>query len=85
MALPNSTFGLVLISGALQLPEDALLPKAEDLGPQPSVCRADEDFPLRRDPKRSIPGICLSSRFFENHQQNGSFTTVSGLPVKLQH
>ncbi len=48
-ALANSTFGQALRDGTLGLPQDALLPGAEHLRPQPHVFVADEAFPLRRD------------------------------------
>lgn len=47
--LANSSFGRALRDGTLGLPEDALLPGAENLGPQPFVFVADEAFSLRRD------------------------------------
>lgn len=61
-ALANSTFGQALRDGTLGLPQDALLPSAEHLGPQPHVFVADEAFPLRRDLMRPFPGHNLSSR-----------------------
>lgn len=60
--LANSTFGQALVDGTLQIPEDALLPGAEHLGPQPHVFVADEAFPLRRDLMRPFPGANLSPR-----------------------
>uniref|UniRef100_A0A9J7XNE0 DDE Tnp4 domain-containing protein n=1 Tax=Cyprinus carpio carpio TaxID=630221 RepID=A0A9J7XNE0_CYPCA len=61
-ALANSTFGQVLRGGTHVLPQDALLPSAEHLGPQPHGFVADEAFPLRRDLMRPFPGHNLSSR-----------------------
>uniref|UniRef100_A0A3B3SIP3 Zgc:194221 n=1 Tax=Paramormyrops kingsleyae TaxID=1676925 RepID=A0A3B3SIP3_9TELE len=61
-SLSNSTFGQALRDGTLGLPEDALLPGAEHLGPQPHVFVADEAFPLRRDLMRPYPGANLCSR-----------------------
>ncbi|KAI2647457.1 nuclease HARBI1 [Labeo rohita] len=60
--MANSTFGQALRNGTLGLPQDALLPGAEHLGPQPHVFVADEAFPLRRDLMRPFPGQKLSSR-----------------------
>ncbi|KAK7175588.1 hypothetical protein R3I93_002497 [Phoxinus phoxinus] len=60
--LANSTFGQALRDGTLGLPQDALLPGAEHLGPQPHVFVADEAFPLRRNLMRPFPGHNLSSR-----------------------
>ncbi len=48
-ALANSTFDQALRDGTLGLPQDALLPGAEHLGPQPHVFVADEAFPLCQD------------------------------------
>ena len=64
--LANSAFGQALVDGNLQLPDDAVLPGAEHLGPQPHVFVADEAFPLRRDLMRPFPGanIPLTSRVF---------------------
>ncbi|XP_061584677.1 uncharacterized protein zgc:194221 [Cololabis saira] len=64
--LANSTFGQALINGTLQIPEDALLPGAEHLGPQPHVFVADEAFPLRRDLMRPFPAanLCPRKRVF---------------------
>uniref|UniRef100_A0A3B3T7F3 Zgc:194221 n=1 Tax=Paramormyrops kingsleyae TaxID=1676925 RepID=A0A3B3T7F3_9TELE len=61
-ALANSTFGQALRDGTLGLPQDALLPGAEHLAPQPHVFVADEAFPLRRDLMRPFPGHNLSGR-----------------------
>ncbi|RXN04065.1 nuclease HARBI1 [Labeo rohita] len=60
--MANFTFGQALRNGTLGLPQDALLPGAEHLGPQPHVFVADEAFPLRRDLMRPFPGQKLSSR-----------------------
>lgn len=57
--LANSTFGQSLITGALQLPEDTLLPGGEHSGPQPHVFGADEAFSLNRDLMRFIPRVRL--------------------------
>ncbi|KAL2102070.1 hypothetical protein ACEWY4_003831 [Coilia grayii] len=54
--LANSNFGQKLQDGTLGLPQDALLPGAEHLGPQPFVFVADEAFPLRRNLLRPFPG-----------------------------
>ncbi|KAG1926955.1 hypothetical protein F2P79_024572 [Pimephales promelas] len=54
--LANSTFGQALRDGTLGLPQDALPPGTERLGPQPHVFVADEAFPLRRDLMRPFPG-----------------------------
>ncbi len=43
------TFGQALADGSLGIPEDAPLPGAEYLGPQPHVFVVDEAFLLRRD------------------------------------
>lgn len=48
--LANSTFGQALITGALHLPEDTLLPGGEHSGPQPHVFGADEAFPHPQRP-----------------------------------
>ncbi len=61
-ALANSTFGQALRDGTLGLPQDALLPGAEHLGPQPHVFVADEAFPLRQDLMWPFPGHNLSGR-----------------------
>lgn len=45
--LANSTFSQALRDGTLGLPQDALLPSAEHLGPQPHMFVADKAFPLR--------------------------------------
>ena len=55
----NSIFGQALRDGTLGIPEDALLPGADHLGPQPFVFVADEAFPLRRDLMRPFPGTHL--------------------------
>ncbi|KAL1250685.1 hypothetical protein QQF64_018481 [Cirrhinus molitorella] len=60
--LANSPFGDAVRCGTLGLPEDTLLPGAEDLGHQPHVFVADEAFPLRRDMMRPFPGNTLPSR-----------------------
>ncbi|KAG7462407.1 hypothetical protein MATL_G00184510 [Megalops atlanticus] len=60
--LANSTFGQALRDGTLGLPQDALLPGAEHLGPQPHVFVADEAFPLCQDLMRPFPGPNLSGR-----------------------
>ncbi|KAK0142795.1 Protein ALP1-like [Merluccius polli] len=57
--LANSIFGQALRDGTLGIPEDALLPGADHLGPQPFVFVADEAFPLRRDLMRPFPGTHL--------------------------
>ncbi|KAL1268540.1 hypothetical protein QQF64_033903 [Cirrhinus molitorella] len=59
-ALANSTFGQSFRNGTLGLPQDALLPGAEHLGPQPHVFVANEAFPLCRDLMRPFPGPGLS-------------------------
>lgn len=45
--LAVSLFGQALREGTLDLPEDAPLPGADDLGPMPHVFVADEAFPLK--------------------------------------
>ncbi|XP_034756676.1 putative nuclease HARBI1 [Etheostoma cragini] len=60
--LANSTFGQALLDGKLGLPQDALLPGAEHLGPQPHVFVADEAFPLRHNLMRPFPGSNHSGR-----------------------
>ncbi len=60
--LANSTFGQALRDGTISLPQDALLPGAEHLRPQPHVFVADEAFPLHRDLMRPFPGHNLSGR-----------------------
>lgn len=54
--LAKSTFGQKLLDGTLGLPQDALLPGAERMGPLPFVFVADEAFPLRRNLMRPFPG-----------------------------
>ena len=60
--LSHSTFCQALVDHTFQLPEDALLPGAEHLGPQPHVFVADEAFPLGRDLVRPFPGANLPPR-----------------------
>ncbi|KAA8579216.1 hypothetical protein FQN60_012572, partial [Etheostoma spectabile] len=60
--LANSTFGRSLLDRTLGLPQDALLPEAEHLGPQPHVFIADEAFPLRHNLMRPFPGFNHSGR-----------------------
>ncbi|KAA8582386.1 hypothetical protein FQN60_009126, partial [Etheostoma spectabile] len=60
--LANSTFGRALLDGTVGLPQDALLPGAEHLGPQPHVFVADEAFPLRHNLMRPFPGSNHSGR-----------------------
>ncbi|XP_049920195.1 putative nuclease HARBI1 [Epinephelus moara] len=57
--LANSAFSWALRDGTLGLPQDALLPGAERLGPQPYVFVANEAFPLRCDNMRPFPGTQL--------------------------
>ena len=57
--LSNSIFGQALRDGALCIPEDALLPGTDHLGPQPFVFVADEAFPLCRDLMLTFPGTHL--------------------------
>lgn len=45
--LAVSPFGRAVREGTLDLPEDAPLPGADDLGPMPHVFVADEAFPLK--------------------------------------
>lgn len=54
--LAASAFGQALRRGTLNLPPDAPLPGAEDLGPLPYVFVGDEAFPLRRNLLRPYPG-----------------------------
>ena len=56
--MAHSTIVQALVDHTLQLPEDALLPGAEHLGPQPHVFVADEAFPLMRP----FPGANLPPR-----------------------
>ncbi len=60
-ALANSTFDQALRDGTLGLPQDALLPGAEHLGPQPHVFVADEAFPLCQD---LIPVLISLTKYF---------------------
>ncbi|KAA8587841.1 hypothetical protein FQN60_016703 [Etheostoma spectabile] len=60
--LAKSTFGQALLDGRLGLPEDALLPGAEHLGPQPHFFVADEAFPLRHNLMQPFPGSNHSGR-----------------------
>ncbi|KAL2080736.1 hypothetical protein ACEWY4_024529 [Coilia grayii] len=66
--LANSTFGQKLQDGTLGLPQDALLPGAEHLGPQPYAFVADEAFPLRRNLLRPFPGRQSGSRRVFNYR-----------------
>ena len=54
--LAASAFGSALRQVTLNLPGDAPLPGAENLGPIPHVFLADEAFPLRRNLLRPYPG-----------------------------
>ncbi|KAA8590736.1 hypothetical protein FQN60_001679, partial [Etheostoma spectabile] len=60
--LANSTFGRALLDGTLGLPQDALLPGAQHLGPQPRDFAADEASPLRHNLMRPFPGSNHSGR-----------------------
>ena len=54
--LAASAFGSALRQGTLNLPGDAPLPGAENVGSIPHVFLADEAFPLRRNLLRPYPG-----------------------------
>ncbi|XP_031165435.1 protein ALP1-like [Sander lucioperca] len=58
--LAASAFGAALRGDKLGLPEDALIPGAEYLGPMPHVFVGDEAFPLRRNLLRPYPGRDLT-------------------------
>ena len=52
----NSNLGQAMANNTLNLPEDASLPEAEQLGALPYVVVADEAFPLKRNILRPFPG-----------------------------
>ncbi|KAM4565928.1 uncharacterized protein PAE49_009774 [Odontesthes bonariensis] len=66
--LANSIFGQMLRDGALGLPEDAVLPGAERIGPQPYAFVGDEAFPLRRNLMRPFPGRQVGSHRVFNYR-----------------
>ncbi|KAL2086466.1 hypothetical protein ACEWY4_017525 [Coilia grayii] len=60
--LRDSAFGQALQAGTLELPPDAAIPGAEELGPLPFTIVGDEAFPLRRNLMRPYPGRNLPRR-----------------------
>ena len=73
--LAASAFGSALRQVTLNLPGDAPLPGAENLGPIPHVFLADEAFPLRRNLLRPYPGHTHGEKRVFNYrlsrQENG--------------
>lgn len=64
--LRESAFGQALQASTLEIPPDATIPGAEDLGPLPHTFVGDEAFPLRRHLMRPYPGrnLCRRRRLF---------------------